>query len=296
MTDYEFASSINEDLPPCAKRLQSPYDLQARYVRHNDTEWIGYRVHLTESCDVDAPLNLITEVQTAQATQQDVEAPDKIHAHLAQRKLTPSEHLMDAGYPSATLLVEAKRNYGIQIISPIDKLKNVTWQAREKTGYDNSRFQIDWDNKQVTCPAGQRSTKWVDNCHDRTQNEVIHVAFDAHTCQACSARSLCTRSRREGRNMQLRPRAQHEALQRARIEQGSDEFKQRYKARMGIEGTISQSVRSFGMRRTRYIGLAKAHLQAVAIAAAINLERFSDYLCGFQPIRSILSPFAALAA
>ncbi len=63
-----------------------------------------------------------------------------------------------------------------------------------------------------------------------------------------------------------------------------------------IESTISQAVRGFGLRRTRYIGLAKARLQAVAIAAAINLERFSDYLCGAQPARSSISPFAALAA
>jgi len=286
----------NEDLPPAAKRLKSPYDLQARYSRHNDTEWVGYKVHLTESCEADAPLNVITHVEVAQATQQDVEAPELIHAQLAQRGLTPSEHLMDAGYPSADLFVEAQRDYGIQVISPVHKLQNVSWQAREKTGYDSSRFRIDWEAKTVTCPEGHPSTKWVDNCHDRTDNLVIHVAFDTQTCKVCSARSLCTRSRREGRNMLLRPREPHEALQRARVEQGSDEFKSKYRIRMGIEGTISQAVRGFGLRRTRYIGLAKARLQAVAIAAAINLERFSDYLCGARPVRSIIPPFAALAA
>ena len=203
---------------------------------------------------------------------------------------------MDAAYPSANLLVEAKRDYGIQIVSPVDKLQDVSWQAREHTGYDSSRFSIDWKSKRVTCPQGQQSVKWVDNCHDRTNNQVIHVAFDARICQACSVRSLCTRSEREGRNLQLRPREQYEALQRARVEGKSDEFKQKYKLRMGIEGTISQAVRGFGLRRTRYIGLAKAHLQAVAIAAAINLCRFSDYLCGARPVHSIISPFAALAA
>jgi transposase len=286
----------NDDMPPAAKRLQSPYDLEARYSWRNDTEWVGYKVHLTESCDADAPLNLITHVETVPATQQDVEAPDRIHAELAQRGLTPGEHLVDAAYPSANLLVEAKRDYGIQIVSPVDKLQDVSWQAREHTGYDSSRFSIDWESKRVTCPQGQQSVKWVDNCHDRTNNEVIHVAFDARTCQACSVRSLCTRSQREGRNLQLRPREQHEALQRARAEGKSDEFKQKYKLRMGIEGTISQGVRGFGLRRTRYIGLAKAHLQAVAIAAAINLCRFSDYLCGARPVHSVISPFAALAA
>lgn len=288
-------SRHNDDMPPAAKRLQSPYDLDARYAWRNETEWVGYKVHLTETCDADVPLHLITHVETVQATRQDVEAPEVIHAALAQRGLTPGEHLVDAGYLSANLLVEAKRDYGIEIIGPVDKLKDVSWQARENTGYDVSRFSIDWDAQRATCPQGQQSVKWVDHCKDRTGNQVIHVAFEAKTCQACSVRTLCTRSQREGRNMQLRPREQHEALQRARVEQKSDEFKQKLKPRMGIEGTISQAVRGFGIRRLRYLGLAKAHLQALATVAAINLHRFFDYLCGARPVHSRTSPFAALA-
>jgi transposase len=282
------------NLPPAEKRLQSPYDLEARYAWRNDTEWVGYKVHFTESCDEGAPLHLITHVETTPAPKQDVEAPDVIHAELAAQGLTPAEHLVDAGYLSADLLVEAQRDYGIVVVGPVAKLKDVSWQARENTGYDISRFHIDWDAQRVTCPRGQKSVKWVENCKDRTGNAVIHVAFDAKTCQACEVRRLCTRSKRDGRNMQLRPRAQHEALQRGRAEQTTEAFQQKLKPRAGIEGTISQAVRGFGIRRARYLGLAKAHLQAVATAAAINLCRFWDYLCGALPVHSRPSPFAAL--
>ena len=94
--------------------------------------------------------------------------------------------------------------------------------------------------------------------------------------------------------MQLRPREQHEALQRARREQTTDAFRRKLSPRNGIEGTISQAVRGFGIRRTRYWGLAKTHLQAILTAAAINLCRFWDYLCGTGLVRSRTSPFAAL--
>ncbi len=80
--------------------------------------------------------------------------------------------------------------------------------------------------------------------------------------------------------MQLRPRAQHEALQQARAEQNSPGFVEKYRPRIGIEGTISQAVRAFELRKTRYLGLAKTHLQGVALAAGVNLHRFYDYLCG----------------
>lgn len=65
--------------------------------------------------------------------------------------------------------------------------------------------------------------------------------------------------------------------------------------RLGIEGTISQAVRAYGVRRTRYIGLAKTHLQMVATATAINLSRFGDYLLGARPVTIRTSSFAALS-
>jgi transposase len=199
---------------------------------------------------------------------------------------------MDAGYVSANLLVEAPRDYGIHILGPITK--DVSWQARAQTGYDLSHFDVDWDARQVACPRGQRSVKWQ-TATDLGGLEVIRVAFDQATCQACPAQAQCTRSQTQGRSMQLRPRPQHEAIQSTRATQTTDDFIQRYNTRMGIEGTISQAVRAFDARRSRYSGLAKTHLQMVATAVAINLERFADYLMGLRPVSTKRSAFAALA-
>jgi transposase len=76
----------------------------------------------------------------------------------------------------------------------------------------------------------------------------------------------------------LRPQAQHLALTAARERQTTTEFKRRYAKRAGVEGTISQAVGAFGLRRSRYIGLPKTHLQHIATAAAINLSRLFDWL------------------
>ena len=51
----------------------------------------------------------------------------------------------------------------------------------------------------------------------------------------------------------------------------TDEFKQLYKNRAGIEGTISQAVRKIGFRKSKYVGLAKTHLQEVLKSTALNL-------------------------
>ena len=66
--------------------------------------------------------------------------------------------------------------------------------------------------------------------------------------------------------------------------------------RAGVEGTLSQGVRGFGLRRCRYIGLAKARLQHVAPAAAINVYRISDWLGGAPRAATRTSPFVRLVA
>jgi transposase len=96
--------------------------------------------------------------------------------------------------------------------------------------------------------------------------------------------------------MTLRPRELHEALQAARRQQETTEWKAESAARAGIEGTLSRGVRGFGLRRCRYIGLAKARLQHVATAAAINVTRLSDWLGGVPHAATRTSRFARLVA
>jgi hypothetical protein len=75
----------------------------------------------------------------------------------------------------------------------------------------------------------------------------------------------------------------------------SEEGRPRYQCRAGVEGTLSQGVRGFGLRRTRFRGLAKTHLQHVAIAAALNIDRIVAWLNERPRAKTRTSRFAALA-
>ena len=96
------------------------------------------------------------------------------------------------------------------------------------------------------------------------------------------------------RFLTLRPRAHHEALQEGRQVQQTEAWQERYAKRAGIEGTISQAVRGFGLRECRYIGLAKTHLQHVLTAAAINLSRLDGWFTGKKRAQTRVSRFATL--
>ncbi len=108
-------------------------------------------------------------------------------------------------------------------------------------------------------------------------------------------RAACTRAKQTGRRLRLPPQDQYEALAAAQTWYASEEGQQLYKRRAGVEGTLSQGVRAFGLRRTRYWGVAKTHLQHVAIAAAINIDRMVAWLDERPRAMTRISRFAALA-
>jgi len=108
-------------------------------------------------------------------------------------------------------------------------------------------------------------------------------------------RAGCTRAKHTGRRLRLPPQDQYEALHTAQTWYASEEGQQLYQQRAGIEGTLSQGVRAFGLRQTRYWGIAKTHLQHVAIAAAINIDRIVAWLDERPRAQTRTSRFAALA-
>ncbi len=280
------------DQPPARQLLHSPYDVQARYGGKRMTNWVGYKVHLTESCEPDQP-HLITHVLTTEATTQDYEVAAPIQAELAQKALLPCEHLLDAGYVDAELLVTSQEEYQVTVTGPV--LEDHSWQAKEQTGYDLAAFSLNWEAKQAICPHGNLSRKWSQT-QARDGTAIINIRFDPKQCALCPARQQCTRSQNGPRHITVRPRPIHEALQSARAHQQTVTFRDRYRARAGIEGTLSQALRMAGLRQARYVGLAKTRLQHILTAAALNLYRITDWLTEHQPVATRSSPLARLAA
>jgi len=93
----------------------------------------------------------------------------------------------------------------------------------------------------------------------------------------------------------LRPREIHEMVEQARAAQTTQEWKQRYAIRAGVEGTIHQATTTTGIRRNRYLGLPKTHLAHVFTATAINLIRLDAWWTKTPPGRTPTSHFTTLS-
>jgi transposase len=228
---------------------------------------------LTECCDPDTAL-IITDVKTASASTPDAKVVPEVHQSLAERGLLPSQHLVDSGYIDAELLVSSKEQYGVDLMGPT--LQDTQWLAQQAQGFASSDFVIDWEAKSATCPAGHTSTQWQPT-RDSDGNPIIQAQFAAKKCEGCACRTQCTRSQ-QGRRLTLRPEAQQRALLAAREQERTGAFKQEHAARAGSEGSLSQAVRRCGMRRCRYVGEIKTHLEHLLIATGLNFVRVAEWL------------------
>ncbi|MBA3791757.1 MAG: IS1182 family transposase [Rubrobacter sp.] len=282
-------------IPPSTKFVGSPFDLEARYARKYTTSWVGYRVHLTETCEEGLP-NIITDVQTAPGPVADGNATPIIHEALKKKDLLPETQFVDTGYLDAELLAESKQNYGVDLFGPTRP--DYKWQARESTGFEAASFTIDWENEVAICPEGKRSLSWTPAI-DRQDAKTMKIKFSSKDCMPCPSRDSCIRSVKKYKRRTVtirRPREHHEALQRARRREETADFKAEYTKRAGIEGTVSRAVRTCEIRRSRYIGLSKTHLHHLLSATSLSFLRVGEWLMGVPRATTRRSPFARLMA
>lgn len=282
-----------KELSPSGERLASPYDPDARFGNKRSKTWTGYKLHLTETCDEDLP-RITTRVETTPAHLSDVAQTEKVHEELARRGPLPAQHLADAGFVDAELLVRSALEHDIDLIGPVRP--NVGWQARTEGAYDISRFYIDWEAKKATCPEGKQSRGWKTAIDSWGRPDIV-VRFNRRECLECKSRVLCTRSKEEPRHLTLLPnKAEHEIMQAARIKQKTPEWKKSYDERAGVEGAFSRATSVLGLRRARYRGREKVQLEHVLTTVALSVLRTVEWLAGTPPAKRRVSAFARLAS
>jgi transposase len=194
------------ELPPASIAINSPHDADARYSKKRATIWVGYKVHLTETCDDAAP-RLITHVLVKPAPVADTNATATIHTDLAAADQLPATHLVDAGYVDAAHLVASEQEHQIDLVGPVPI--NGTWQAKAGEGFAAAAFSIDWEAKVAICPQGKQSHIWRQQ-HDGNGNPTINITFAAADCQSCPVRAQCTKAKQTGRQLNIR---EHDAFE-----------------------------------------------------------------------------------
>ena len=253
-------------------RIQTPHDPEARYSKKGEQSWVGDKLQVTETDDEGYP-HLITDIAMTSSVDTDALALEGIQVRLEARGLLPREQLGDTAYISGPNLARSQKR-GIDLIGPVPKGQSP--QARMPDGITQDQFRVDWEAHVAICPADQVSNKGIRHSSGGTQ-----FRFRKAVCQTCPLRSRCC-SGTGGRAITISP--YHDLLQTARARQETENFKAVYRQhRGGVEGCLSALVRGHGMRKKRYIGQAKGHLQAMFTGVAADLRRAARWSAGGRP-------------
>lgn len=109
-----------------------------------------------------------------------------IHADLAERKLLPDHHLVEAGSATTDNLIQNQSGYEGDLVGPT--LKTHWYQA--ETGYNLTHVSIDWGAGTATCPQRRMSSSRTPVQDAGTL--LTTVKFSPSDCQRCPGRTLCT--------------------------------------------------------------------------------------------------------
>jgi len=278
--DEQFVVSDTVAVRPvsAAGAVQNPHDPEAQWSTKNSlgkAGWVGYKLQVCETvpegtCAKGEPTPaVITAVVTQPATASDFTSMDEVleqHVQLGQEK--PQTVHVDAGYISAAKLAEAEQDR-LEICGPIPAPPH----GADRFGSDD--FDVDLDRRQTICPAGLTSARCSFIREAYSSRSFYYFEWAPSACEPCAIRQQCisSRTKQTFRSLQVNEHYMH-AQRRRRLCRTPD-YRKRMQRRNGVEGTISELKRAYGIRRLRYRGLAKNGLLSCLAAAACNLRRWS---------------------
>jgi transposase len=242
------------------EKIQTPHDPEAHYSTKRGKSWTGYKMHVTETANDKGEVNFITDVVTTNACDRDNETLPQIQENIEKRNLNPDQQFTDKAYITGNNLANSQ-DHGIKLMGEASQLAN-------NGLFTADDFIIDHETKTATCPAGCTSCSWRKFETGKHKGD-IQISF-GQQCQHCSQKERCTKNKR-GRLLRLH--SHYQLLKERREEGKTDSFKEAMKRRPPVEGTISEMVRAHGLRRSRYRGILKTHLQNLVTGAALNLKR-----------------------
>lgn len=134
--------------------------------------------------------------------------------------------------------------------------------------FDLRDFEIDDKRGRIlTCPAGQTPSKTME-----MDGERMKASFDVKTCQACPFKNQCPTHIGKNSSSLFYTRKQLRLTARRQKEE-TDEFKDRYRMRAGVEGTMSRYKSQTGAGRLPVRGYEKVRFAEVLKALGLNIFR-----------------------
>jgi transposase len=241
-------------------RVISTIDPEMRHGRKSSqTRFDGYKL---SAAATNSSEPLITAVHVAAAGETDgPQAKHLIDAQPAERR--PARVLGDTAYGNGPVRAELAER-GVEVLAPVPAGKI------EDGVLGKQDFEIDMPAGTVTCPGGHTVPVWT------TSKGYIGASFTPAMCGGCALTERCCPGRRR---RQIRIMEHEQMLQTGRAAlRDPDASEHLRRTRPRIERLLGLLAHRYGARKSRYIGSAKARLQASWAAALVNLNPIGRHL------------------
>ena len=243
--------------------LQNPSDPDATYSGHKGQ---GYQVQIMETYSKDEgpqslkdkDLNLITHVEVQPAHESDANALIPAIRSAKESNLAPKELLADSIYGSDDNCQDGAK-LGVDVVAPV-------MGSTKEASISLADFELSDTGKVVSCPQGHAPAK------TKKKKKRYSAAFDIRHCSNCSNQSICSVKQGQ-KHYYLRYTAKEFRLAIRRAYAQTDEFKDRYRWRAGVEATMSEYDRRTGVKHLRFRGLKAVRFCAILKATGLNILR-----------------------
>ncbi len=260
--------ALKESDEVSSESLQSPHDIDVTYSGHKGK---GYEVQIAETVGNGEKPELLTHVELTPSCQSDETATMPAVEDLTARAIQPSELITDTNYASAANVIECEKR-GTEVVAPVRGPAAESSTENEKTLAD---FQVDVKDasKPVLCPAGH-----APESTERNENGRITTTYSRLHCAKCPFKKSCPAKRNPNGTRTLKTTIKEHVLAKRRSYEQTEEFRQRYAHRAGIEATNSELKRAHGLGFLRVRGGRRVRLAVYFKALACNVKRMVRYL------------------
>jgi hypothetical protein len=266
----EKAIKIKEGKELSASSLQSPDDLEATYRQKNNKSFRGYVANLTETCDPENPLQLVTKVQVAANHTDDAELLVEALPNLKERTELDTLYT-DGGYGSSAADHLLQENSVEQIQTAI-RGRIPSSEKLNLSDFEIKQTEIGIPTR-ITCPHGQSTA-----VHTSSQKKAYVAHFEDEACLACPFLEKCPvqRGKRDFRfHLRFNQNQINTSVRRQRNLIHQEEGRN---LRAAVEATVRQVKHPFPASKPPVRGKFRISCMVIGSAMITNICRIQRYL------------------
>jgi len=226
-----------------------------------DNKGVGYQAQVSQTCNPDNPVQIVTAVIPQSASESDQNAVEPMLDEAEKIGAKPQRSLMDSGYGSDENVTNAA-DRGVELIAP------TTGKEDGKLGLEECVF--DENNRLIKCPLNKKPLKCT------FKDGKGRAVFAGNICGKCPEYEHCCSSK-SGNNYVISYDARSLRLRARRLYEQTDEFYEKHRIRGGIEALFGNLKQNTPLRRLGVRGKSAVYNAIYSIMTVHNIMQMTQY-------------------